>query len=130
VRGQRSKSILDAHDPHKEDGGIPIRGNMNVSAWSDGTTTYGIRIGKRNRAAYFQSSWSEIELELDGRFHRIPLSAGFWNKCPEFRSPLIREWLTRHGLLDWPEKAPPKFELVPLGKNRFRLSALPAPTRK
>ena len=99
---------------------------MQVSAWKngknpDGRNTYGIRVGKKNRNKHFDPDWTEVEVEIEGRFHRIPISGGFWNQCPEFRSPVIRDWLNRHHTLSWPKRHPPRFELIPLGDNQFRL---------
>lgn len=97
---------------------------MNVSGWNDGGNTYGLRVGKRNRDEFFNPGWTEIEVEMDGRGWRFRLTPGFWKHCPEFRDcgqPLIREWLARHRLSPWPKGEPPRAELIPLGKNRFRL---------
>ena len=76
------------------------------------------------RSGKSDPTWTEIEVEIDGRSHRFALTAGFWNKCPEFRdrgAPVIRDWQRRHRTLDWPKGHPPRFELVPMGGNRFRL---------
>lgn len=88
---------------------------MRATAWNNGGSTYGISVGRLNRNKFFDRSWTEIELEIDDEFHRVPLSKGFWNQCPEFRSPVIRDWLRRHRALDWPDRKPPKVELIPLG---------------
>lgn len=97
---------------------------MEVSAWTNGSGTYGIRIGFPNRDQFFQPAWSEIEVEIDGQCHLFQLTEGFWHHCPEFRdsgSVVICDWLQRHRTLDWPKGQPPRFELIPLGGNRFRL---------
>jgi hypothetical protein len=97
---------------------------MRVSAWNGGKNTYGVRVGVPNREAHFDCSWTEIKVEIDGQFHRFRLTPGFWRKCPEFRDrgvPIVREWLRRHFTFDWPDRQPPKFELVPIGGNRFHL---------
>lgn len=99
---------------------------MDVSAWSNGAKTFGIRVGARNRTRYFDQSWSEIEVEIDGELHSFDLTAGFWNDCPEFRdrgTPVIREWLERSNLMDWPRGQPPRFRLQQLSGNRFRLTS-------
>lgn len=102
---------------------------MRVSAWSGGNNTYGIRIGKPNRDAYFSRDWTEIVLHLDGREYRIPLTDGFWKQCPEIRSPVIRDWFLKCGLLDeWPKGKPPTFEMVSLGRNNFCLVSPPPPS--
>jgi hypothetical protein len=95
---------------------------MKVTVWNSGGTTYGFRVGKPNRDAFFQRAWTEIEVELDGQVHRFNLTRGFWNECAEFRSPIIREWLVRNGLQRWPKGSPPSLELSPLGNAHFRLT--------
>jgi hypothetical protein len=97
---------------------------MQVSAWNNGGDIYGIRVGFPNRAEFFDESWTEIEVEIDGQPYYFGLTDGFWNHCPEFRDsrhPAVREWLRRHRTLDWPKGYPPRLELIPLGGNRFRL---------
>ena len=94
---------------------------MDVKAWASGSGTFGIRIGNDNRDRYFRREWKQIEVEMDGELHSIPLTAGFWKKCPEFRSPAIREWLRARRLLKWEKGSPPSFELISLGGARFRL---------
>jgi len=42
---------------------------MEVKAWNDGSSTYGIRAGIPIRGRYFDRSWSEVE--LDGQCHRF-----------------------------------------------------------
>src|SRR2546422_1595459 len=100
---------------------------MQASAWHDGGSTYGIRVGTPNRQKFFDPSWTEIEVEIDGQSHRFALTASFWNHCPEFRdrgTPIIRDWLHCHKSLTWPRGNPPKVELIPLGNQRFRLLPL------
>ena len=79
-----------------------------------------------NRDAHFDRSWTHIKVEIDGESHAFLLTAGFWNKCPEFRDSggtVIRDWLHRHHTLNWPAGEPPRFRLLPLGGGRFRLLA-------
>lgn len=92
---------------------------MIVSAWYGGT--YGIRVGIDNARRFFDKSWAHIEVEIEGVFYRFNLSQTFWSTCPEFRGGPIPNWLKSQGLVPWPRGNPPKFELNPLGNNRFRL---------
>jgi hypothetical protein len=97
---------------------------MRVKGWSNGQGTYGVRVGFPNRRAFFDEEWTQIEVEIEGEVHQFALSGGFWRRCPEFRdrgAPVLREWMQRHYTLNWPKRAPPSFELIPLGGNRFRL---------
>ena len=78
---------------------------MEVSAWTNGGGTYGIRVGFPNRDEFFDKGWAEIEVEIDGRPHHFRLTDGFWNRCPEFRDSggtAIRDWLRRHRALSVP----------------------------
>lgn len=94
---------------------------MEVTAWSNGSGTYGLRIGFPNRDEFFDSRWEEILLEIDGEVHPIKITAGFWNHCPEVRSPVIRDWLRQNQTLKWPRGEPPRMQMVHLAENRFRL---------
>jgi hypothetical protein len=102
-------------------GSLDKEGAMRVSVWNNGGNVYGIDIGDPNRDRYFDRSWVEIEVEMDDEVNRFELSESFWEDCSEIRSPVIREWLRRYGLLTWPKGDRPKMELVPLEGNRFRL---------
>ena len=94
---------------------------MDATAWKG--ETYGVRVGDRNRDQFFDPSWKQVEIEIDGQSHVLKLSKGFWHKCPEIRGKVIKEWLFRQGLAPWPEGRPPRLLLTPLGDNRFRLSS-------
>lgn len=97
---------------------------MDVTAWSSGSGTYGVRVGKENRARHFKSTWNRIEVEIDGRVYAFALTPGFWKQCPEFRDSedmAIRGWLQRHYTIDWPTGRPPRFQLFPLDGACFRL---------
>lgn len=98
---------------------------MDVTVWAGSAKKQlGIRIGTQNRQQYFRPGWKEVEVEMDGYVHCFGLTSGFWHDCPEFRDrgqPLIRDWLSRHGLFDWKKGKPPTLVLVPLEGNRFRL---------
>lgn len=93
---------------------------MLVRAWKG--ATYGIRVGKLNAERYFKRNWTNIEVEINGRFYLFNLSSTFWTTCPEFRGGPIPNWLRSQGLIPWPKGNPPKFELIPLKDNKFRLS--------
>lgn len=94
---------------------------MQVTAWANGGGMFGIRVGSRNRETHFSRSWIEVEVKLDGEFHRFAITESFWDKCPEFRGSVVRHWLRRHGGINWPKGEPPRFELGQIGGNRFEL---------
>lgn len=98
---------------------------MEASAWFGGNgNTFGIRVGIANREQYFERHWTRIEVEMDGKTHYFALTAGFWNKCPEFRDkgePVIRDWLRRHRTIKWEKGCPPRLTLIPIGNGKFQL---------
>jgi hypothetical protein len=54
----------------------------------------------------------------------VSLTESFWRETPVLRSPRLRHFLKRHGLVPWPKKQPPHFELESLGGGVFRLKWL------
>lgn len=97
---------------------------MDVRAWSNGSGTFGVRVGIPNRNEYFDQDWTGIVVEIDGEDHEFALTGGFWRACPEFRdrgTPVIKQWLQKYRSTDWERGNPPAMELVPLGGNHFRL---------
>lgn len=97
---------------------------MKATTWH-GSGIYGIRVGYANRDTYFDTSWSEVEVEIDGQFHTFRLTKGFWNKCPEIRdrgTPIFKQWLQKHKTLKWPYRQPPAMQLLPLEGKKFRLA--------
>jgi hypothetical protein len=102
---------------------------MYVTAWNNGASVYGIRVGYQNRDLHFDRSWTHVEIEMDGRVERFNLTPGFWNDCPEFRDSgpaVIREWLTRRNLETWPVRRPPRFWLHHDRLNVFSLVEIPS----
>lgn len=102
---------------------------MIVSAWHDGHGTYGLRVRERDVGLWFRPEWRWVTVVLPGdrRPLAAPLSEGFWRGAPELRSPRIRHFLGRHGLLGWPRQQPPQFDLEPIGGGLFRLGWLGRP---
>ena len=96
---------------------------MIVSAWHDGGGGFGLRVQEDNVSLYFRPEWTEVTLHLPGQIRpiRVPLTESFWSSAPELRSPSIRHFFERHGLIPWEKKRPPHFELEPLGSGSFRL---------
>jgi hypothetical protein len=94
---------------------------MHVTGWDNGNESYGVSVGRQNRDSHFNRSWSFIAVEMDQQFLEFPLTGGFWRGCPEFRGARIGAWFRAKGFAPWPKGKPPKFELISLGENRFRL---------
>lgn len=96
---------------------------MDAGAWRN-KSTYGIRVGKDNRDRFFDDTWDHVEVEMDGVSRRFALTDSFWRDCTEFRDSgmtWIKDWLAIHYGLPWPKGHPSRFELIPLGGDRFEL---------
>lgn len=104
---------------------------MIVGGWHNGKANnvtgvgYGIKIGGKERDNYFRKAWTSVAVEIDdGEVVDAQLSPSFWRKCPELRGARIGKWMLDYGLAPWPQGNPPRFQLEPIGKRRFRLSRL------
>lgn len=99
---------------------------MIVSAWNDGGGGYGLRVLEGDVSLYFRPEWDSITLSLpeDPEPLTICLTSSFWTSSPELRSPRIRAFFERHGVVPWEKNQPPHFELEPLGDGAFRLKWL------
>jgi hypothetical protein len=100
---------------------------MEVSAWRNGqhsaNTMYGLTIPRSARDRFFDWSWWEVIVILpNGDEATASLRPTFWATCSELRGAGIGRWLRSEGLAPWPKGAPPRFELMPLGENRFDVS--------
>jgi hypothetical protein len=97
---------------------------MKVTIWSNGSSTFGIRVnGPENVQRFFDKSWKGkkeegkgIQLQLDDEFYPYPLYETFWTTCPEFRGGQLNIWIRKKDL----DKGD-TLELLPLGENRFTL---------
>lgn len=100
---------------------------MRATGWSNGSALasgagYGLKISRRDRDRYFDSSWEGIVLDLPGQgIAEVRLSRSFWAKCTELRSAAIGRWLTASGQAPWPPGCPPTVTLRPDGGNRFTI---------
>lgn len=91
-----------------------------ASGWSSGRpgptgAGYGVRISRQSRDQYFDPSWTQIEIVLDGDVCvAVPLSPSFWRTCRELRSAAIGRWLLARGLAPWSAGDPPDLALRPV----------------
>ncbi len=102
---------------------------MIVSAWTDGGSTYGLRILKEDISLYFQPGWEQVLVRLPDRNEPVvvTLTESFWSTAPELRSPQLKAFFTRNGVIPWEKNHPPRFELQRLGEASFRLNWLEKP---
>ncbi len=87
---------------------------------------YGLRILGNGRWLYFRREWQSVWLIFPDQSGpvEVPITKSFWEGCPQLRSPAIKTFFLRNGLIPWPKQRPPHFSLEPLGAGRFRLSWL------
>lgn len=103
---------------------------MIVSAWYNGDTVYGIKIGRADRPEHFSKDWDSVRLSIAGQPEiTCPLASTFWGSCPVIRDHAFREWFTQLGHVrdkqkTWERRQPPKFRLLPVSGNRFTLEEL------
>lgn len=99
---------------------------MQVTAWSNGGTGYGLEIRASDRDRFFDPNWRDVVLELSGQGQAVvAVSPSFWRHCSELRSAEIGQWLQRNGLARWPRGRRPKVIMAHISGNRFAVK-LPA----
>jgi hypothetical protein len=99
---------------------------MEVSAWSNGSGTYGIKIRKVNRQKFFNPLWQWVEVEIDEKPYKFQLIPGFWHDYPEFRdsgATVIKNWLRCNYRLPGEKGKHPRFTLEVVANKRFRLES-------
>ena len=103
---------------------------MEVTAWNNGKhhTTgagYGFKISAKDRDEYFQRSWKNVLVFLPDSEQCVAVNiekSSFWNAtCLELISREFGRWLIQYGYAPWSWGAPPKFRLIPINSNSFRL---------
>jgi hypothetical protein len=91
-----------------------------------GAGHFGLRVPLADREEFFDRRWSEIEVDVGGKFHTFAIRPNFWEAAPVIREreghTVLRDWLQRKKVTDWKPGAPHQVQLVPLGGNRFRLA--------
>ena len=102
--------------------------NFTVTAWTNGSNTYGLRVQKTDREPFFKQSWTSVTLRLIGgarsRTTHPNLTPSFWRTCPELRGKDIRHWLFENGLAPWKYGSPPKFSVTPTDEGEFAVTII------
>jgi hypothetical protein len=98
---------------------------MIVTAWTNGTSGYGLKLNPSDRDEFFKRTWRSVYVCLDGKPGEIEVNiakASFLGgTCRELIHHEIGEWLEERGLVPWPKGNPPKLRLEPIGERRFML---------
>jgi len=101
---------------------------VRATAWHGGAGergSYGIKFTEADRDRYFDRSWRDVVLELDGAgTTKARLTPSFWRVCSEVRSRAIGDWLIRARVAPWPTGSPPGLVVTPEGGNRFAVRLL------
>ena len=95
---------------------------MKITAWTNGKGSYGFKISKADRDAYFEREWGTVKIYFpDGKIADANVDKdSFWNGCRELISSDIKRWLCENNhLLSWEKGNPPKFEMTPKGNGEF-----------
>jgi hypothetical protein len=103
-------------------------GAFSAVAWSNGGTTFGLKISEQDRDQYLVRDWGTIYLELSGTDEAVEVNidkASMWEgTCRELISRKIGDWLKRAGKRPWPKGKPPRVSMEYVGDRRFKVDLL------
>jgi hypothetical protein len=94
---------------------------MVVKAQSKGRGLSGLIVGTDNVRRYFPKDVSSIELQLDHLRIQCGLAPDFWQGQPEIFDPRLCAWLETKHMHASHDRNPVTLNMVPAGKNAFRL---------
>lgn len=99
---------------------------MQVTAWNNGSTGYGFQLSKNDRDKYINKNWKSIILSLpfqDGikETECNICKESFWDRCPELIDKEIKFFLVERNLTTWEKRNPPKFEMIQVKENHFKI---------
>ena len=100
---------------------------MLVSGWKSGkfdarrAVALGLRVGRENVERFFGKNWDLVLVQIENQTISMKVTKTFWTTCPELRNPAIGAWMRKKALVPWPNGKPPEMQLIPMGRNRFRL---------
>ena len=101
---------------------------MVVKTQSKGRGVTGLNVGSSNVQRYFPRGVSSVELQLDHVQIQCDLSPNFWQDQPEIFDPRLCAWLESKHLNPMAGREPVPMDLIPEGKNSFRLRPAPKNT--
>lgn len=102
---------------------------MIVTAWNNGKhnktgSGYGFKISIEDRNNFFDKIWDHVlvilpnGIEVEANINK----PSFWsNTCRELINKKFGEWLIEFKLTPWRKGNPPKFEMLPISENKFRI---------
>lgn len=104
--------------------------SIEVTGWNNGTKSlsgagYGFKVSITDRDNYFKREWNTVLLELPDSPEMVECNINkdsFWNStCHELINKKIGQWLIKKRYSDWPDGNPPKFEMVQIEDNKFKI---------
>lgn len=101
---------------------------MVVRTLNIGRTVGGLYVGPRNVRRHFPRHMKSVELQMGHLRIHCELQADFWQGRPEICDPRLSGWLESRIFHHRSSRAPVPVELIPLGKNTFRLHLFPLPS--
>ena len=101
---------------------------MFVTSQSNGNRVTGLYVGASNVRRYFRRHVESIELQIDHLRIACGLTAHFWQDQPEIHDPRLCAWLESKHLNPVAGREPVPLDLIPEGKNSFRLRLAPKVT--
>lgn len=102
----------------------------NNGSWNQSGSGYGIKIPLKDRGLYFKPSWETVVIEFPTEAGLMDVEVNvrknsFWTPtCREVISKQIGLWLKKKRLGRWPHGKPPRLEIVPVRRRRFRCVGL------
>lgn len=97
---------------------------MEVSAWKNGPSGFGLSMSSKERDHYIKKEWKTVVLHLDGNPNPVLANIdkpSFWKKCPHFINKEIKDWLIKNDYIPWEKRKPPKFSMSHIHSNIFRV---------
>jgi hypothetical protein len=100
---------------------------MMVRTLGKGRDVAGIFIGAQNARRYFAREAPHVELHLGHLHIHCDLPPQFWDGHPEIRDARLADWLSARFFHGKKDGAPVPLNLVPHGKNVFRVQPFTPP---
>jgi hypothetical protein len=97
---------------------------MVVKTQYDGLRVSGLYVDVKNVRRYFSRRTEAVELQLDHLRIECGLPPLFWDGQPEIHDPRLCDWLQAKLMRDRPCRTPIPVEMIPAGKNSFRLASI------
>jgi hypothetical protein len=97
---------------------------MIVKAQYCGNRVAGLYVGSDNARRYFSKRKRQVELELGHLRILCGLNPPFWQDKPAIEDPRLCNWLETKHPQQGPSQTEIPLELIPSGKNSFRLAEI------